>query len=148
GEAMRLVILGEGPERARLEALRARLGLEGSVELPGHCDDVVSWLGQADCFVLSSDYEGLPGVVVEALAAGLPVVSTDSTVGLRALVEDGRDGWIVPVRDARALTDAMGRVRELPADRQTMRARALRFSLENSAPLYLDKLRDLALSAA
>jgi len=72
-----LRILGEGPERRALEVQAARLGIAGSVYMPGHVDPLDGWLAEADAFVLSSDYEGVPAVVIEALAAGLPIIATD-----------------------------------------------------------------------
>ncbi len=101
-----LVIAGEGAERAQLEALAAELGVADRVSLPGHALDVAARLGSADVFVLSSRYEGLGVVILEALAAGLPVVATDCGAAISDLVAEGR-GRLVPNHDVAALADAM-----------------------------------------
>lgn len=81
---LQLAIAGEGPERAPLEALLSQRGLEGQVRLLGHTPDIPALLGSADLLVLSSTVEGVPRVIVEALAAGLPVVATE-VEGLREI---------------------------------------------------------------
>jgi len=105
--AARLLILGEGEDRAELEALIAELGLGADVALPGFRDDAVSFMAHAALFVLSSKWEGLPTVLIEALAAGTPVVSTDCPSGPREILQEGRLGALVPVGDSAALADAM-----------------------------------------
>ena len=87
----RLVILGEGPERPALEALIAQLGLSAEVEMPGFAQNVPDWLRRASLFILSSRYEGLPAVVLEAMAANCPVLATDCFPAARALLE-GQEG--------------------------------------------------------
>ncbi|MBC7521330.1 MAG: glycosyltransferase, partial [Sandarakinorhabdus sp.] len=99
-----LAIIGEGGARRQIEARIKALGVEASVRLPGH-GAVMPALAEADVFVLSSDYEALPAVVVEALASGLPVVATDCCVSMCSLVGDF--GTVVPRRDAAALATAM-----------------------------------------
>ncbi|POA63009.1 glycosyltransferase, partial [Pseudomonas sp. DP16D-R1] len=79
----------EGPERRALEAQAARLGIAGSVYMPGHVDPLDAWLAEADAFVLSSDYEGVPAVVIEALAAGLPIIATDCCCSMADLLGHG-----------------------------------------------------------
>lgn len=129
-----LTIVGEGGERGRLERQIATLGLAGRVHLPGH-GAVTPALAAADVFVLSSDYEALPAVVVEALASGLPVVATDCCVSMRSLVGDF--GSIVPCGDAGLLAAAM---RNQPALTDTQRAAAATamraFTVERAAGLY------------
>jgi glycosyltransferase involved in cell wall biosynthesis len=106
--AARLLILGEGEDRAGLEALIAELGLGADdVALPGFRDDAVSFMAHAALFVLSSAWEGLPTVLIEALAAGTPVVSTDCPSGPREILQEGRLGALVPVGNSAALADAM-----------------------------------------
>ena len=103
----RLMILGEGEERPRLEALARELGVAEDMALPGFRDDAVSHMAGAALFVLSSAWEGLPTVLIEAMAAGARVVSTDCPSGPREILQDGRLGALVPVGDAPALADAM-----------------------------------------
>ncbi|MEG2172739.1 MAG: glycosyltransferase [Desulfovibrionaceae bacterium] len=103
-----LCILGEGPERPRLEALCRSLGVEDTVLLPGFMPPY-SAMRQARVFALSSDFEGLSLVIVEALALGLPVVSTDCPSGPREVLQDGAHGDLVPVADPEALAVALGR---------------------------------------
>ncbi|MBA2920500.1 glycosyltransferase [Sphingomonas sp. MAH-20] len=142
----RLAILGDGPERARLETLAQTLGIWDRVDLPGHVEPVGPWLVGSDCFVLSSDYEGVPAVLVEALAAAVPIVTTDCGVSIRSLLDDGRLGSIVPVRDEAALAAAMDAA---PAARPAeARARAARFTVERGAAEYLGLFRAVTLAAS
>ncbi len=130
----RLTILGEGSERARLERAIAAAGLADRVSMPGH-GPVQAALAAADVFVLSSAYEGVPAVVIEALAAGLPVVATDCSVSMRALV--GRFGTVVPLGDAAALAAAMLAQPALDADARAEAAEAMRaFTVERAAGAY------------
>lgn len=145
----RLVILGEGRLRGRLEALVARLGLKDKVSMPGHVDRPAKHFREADVFVLSSDYEGLGVVVVEALAAGLPLVVTDCSVNMAELTGGGRFGQMVPVGDEGALALAMQAAGELVAgeravDRTAMRALAAEFTVETSLAAQIGLFRRLA----
>ena len=103
----RLVILGEGKERASLEALVRELGIESDVSLPGFENNPFKYMRRADAFVLSSLWEGPGHVVIEALAAGVPIVATDCPAGPRETLLDGRLGSLVPVGDASAMADAI-----------------------------------------
>ena len=103
----RLMILGEGEERRSLEALVIELGLADNVALPGFRDCAAAYMAHSALFVLSSAWEGLPTVLIEALAAGTRVVSTDCPSGPREILQEGRLGTLVPVGDAGALTQAM-----------------------------------------
>lgn len=103
----RLVILGEGPERAGLESLVAAMGLDGSVDLPGRVLNPYPYMSRADAFVLSSRWEGLPSVLIEALFCGAPVVATDCPSGPVEILEGGRHGLLVPVGDVDALARGM-----------------------------------------
>ncbi len=120
----RLIILGEGEERAALEALIAELGVGDDVSLPGFHENAMAYMARAALFVLSSAWEGLPTVLIEALAAGTRVVSTDCPSGPREILQGGRLGALVPVGDsgalARAMTDALDRASEtVPFDALT-----------------------------
>jgi glycosyltransferase involved in cell wall biosynthesis len=103
----RLMILGEGEARPQLEALIRELGVTGDVALPGFREDATAYMRSAAVFVLSSAWEGLPTVLVEALAAGARVVSTDCPSGPREILQDGRLGALVPVGNPTALANAM-----------------------------------------
>jgi sugar transferase (PEP-CTERM/EpsH1 system associated) len=105
-ERLRLVIAGEGPQRAGLEARIAHLKLENRVRLLGNRTDVPALLAEFDIFALSSIAEGMPGVLLEAMAAGLPVVATD-VGGVGEVVSRGQSGLLVPARDIRALSNAL-----------------------------------------
>ncbi|RYG49454.1 glycosyltransferase, partial [bacterium] len=103
----RLMVLGEGEDRAALEAETARLGLTERVRWAGFVDNPFRYLSRARLLALSSDYEGLPTALIEALACGTPVVSTDCPSGPREILAGGRYGRLVPVRDPIALGDAI-----------------------------------------
>jgi glycosyltransferase involved in cell wall biosynthesis len=103
----RLIILGEGEDRPGLEALVRELGLADDVALPGFRDNAMAYMAGSAVFALSSVWEGLPTVLIEALAAGTRVVSTDCPSGPREILQEGRLGTLVPVGDAAALTGAM-----------------------------------------
>lgn len=103
----RLLILGEGKERALLEKTIREKGLAQDVSLPGFVDNPFAYMSRAALFVLSSRWEGLPTVLIEALCCGTPVVSTDCPSGPREILQDGRFGELVPVGDANALAKAM-----------------------------------------
>jgi glycosyltransferase involved in cell wall biosynthesis len=111
------VIVGDGPERERVEDELARRSLDGRLRLLGERHDVPRLLAHADVFVLASHSEGLPLSVIEAMAAGLPVVASD-VGGLRELVRDGETGTLVSPGDPTALADAL---RPLLADRALRR---------------------------
>jgi glycosyltransferase involved in cell wall biosynthesis len=136
-----LVILGEGPKRRRLEALARRLGVAGRVKLLGHCRDVGHWLARADLFVLASEYEGVPAVVVEAMAAGLPIVATDSSAAMGALLGHGRFGRLVNCGDEDGLAWAIAEAGIDPPDVEGARGQAARFQVERGGPAYLRVMR-------
>ena len=103
----RLVLLGEGSRRAELAALTGQLGLESDVKLDGFVTNPYPYLRQAKVFVLSSAWEGLGNVLIEALACGTPVVSTDCPSGPAEILDGGRFGTLVPVGDAQRLATAI-----------------------------------------
>jgi glycosyltransferase involved in cell wall biosynthesis len=132
----RLTILGEGGERARIEREIARLGMGARVRLAGHVADAGPWLRRAHVFALSSDYEGVPAVIAEALAAGLAIVATDCSVSMADMLGDGRFGTLVPVGDEDRLAHALDAARAAVPDRAAMVAQADRFTVERAAALY------------
>jgi glycosyltransferase involved in cell wall biosynthesis len=115
GRSLNLLIAGEGGEEHNLRDLCDQLGLGGIVDLLGYRNDVHDLLSSADAFLLSSRWEGLPNVVMEAMAAGVPVVATD-VGGVRELIVDGVSGHIAPANDAAALAAAMARLMDATAE--------------------------------
>ena len=135
---LRLLLLGDGPLRPLLERRVRELGIAADVALPGFVDNVLPWMRRASAFVLSSRWEGLPGVLLEAMACGCPVVSTDCPSGPREILDGGRFGPLVPVGDADALAEAIGRVLDAPPPAELLRARAAEFDLAAAIPRYLE----------
>jgi glycosyltransferase involved in cell wall biosynthesis len=115
-----LTIFGEGEERATLTAQAAALGLGDRVRLPGYTPDPSAAIAGAGAVVLTSDFEGVPGVLREAIAAGTPVITTDSSVAVREILTSPAQGSVVAVDDADALVAAIaywlepGRARPTP----------------------------------
>ncbi|MBX7502165.1 glycosyltransferase [Qipengyuania sp. YG27] len=142
-----LLIAGEGPERARLSRLVGDLRLEQRVRLPGHVDDPVAAFADADVLVISSDYEGVPAVVIEAIAAGVPIISTDCSSSMDWLTGSGKFGLLVPRGDDRALAEAICQAPGLNPDRRAMRRFAQQFTIERSSGSYLEQLDRLACKA-
>ena len=134
---LRLMILGEGPDRTALQAEIDALGLGARVALPGFDPNPFRYLSRARLFVLSSAWEGLPGVLIQAMACGTPVVSTDCPSGPREVLENGRLGPLVPVGDAEALAAAIARTLEQPLPAATLKAGAVQYRLAPVSRRYL-----------
>ncbi|MGB9898186.1 glycosyltransferase [Thermanaerothrix sp.] len=133
----RLMILGDGEDRSKLEALVQELGLEEDVALPGFVHNPYNYMKRAAVFVLSSRWEGLPTVLIEAMACGCPVVSTDSPSGPAEILEGGKWGTLVPVGDADLLAKAIVQILERPPNREFLRKRGLEFSVDRAVQQYL-----------
>lgn len=133
----RLVILGEGKERQRLEALTHTLGVTGDVDMPGFAANPFPYMRHAAVLALSSAFEGFANVVAEALAVGTPVAATDCPHGPREILEDGRYGALSPVGDPHALAHGMQTMMSSPPDEALLRARAKTFSSAAIAQCYL-----------
>jgi glycosyltransferase involved in cell wall biosynthesis len=106
----RLVILGDGELRGKLEVLSRRLGIAEDVDFPGYIENPYSYMRLAKVFVLSSDWEGLPTVLIEALACGCSVISTDCPGGSREILSGGIYGDLVPIDDPKSLAESINRV--------------------------------------
>ena len=139
----RLVIVGEGRERKRLERLIRGLGLTGRISLPGWFENPFALMARASLFVVSSMYEGFSRVLVEAMACGCPCVSTDCPAGPAEILGNGEYGALVPVGNATALAEAMCRVLERPPDRHLLKQRAAWFSVDRAAMKHELLLSDL-----
>jgi glycosyltransferase involved in cell wall biosynthesis len=133
----RLVIFGEGKRRPQLEALAAELGVSGRVNLPGHVENPFSHVAAADLFVLCSTFEGFCNALVEALVAGTPVVSTDCPSGPREILDGGRYGPLVPVKDPAALARAIREALAQPPAPADLAEAVARLEIEQSIPRYL-----------
>jgi glycosyltransferase involved in cell wall biosynthesis len=139
----RLVLLGEGRrERAKLEAMVEQLGLQEAVYLPGFVKNPHAYMSRAAALVLTSRWEGSPNVLVEAMACGTPVVSTDCQSGPREILEDGRYGRLCPVGDSRQIAQAILETLTDPVPPESLRRRAEDFAVENSVKNYLGVLMD------
>jgi glycosyltransferase involved in cell wall biosynthesis len=123
-----LIILGEGQDRASLVRLAAELGLAERTHFPGFVDNPFRVLGRAAVFVLSSHFEGCPNVLLQAMACGVPVVSTDCPSGPREILQHEAQGLLAPVGDAVGLARAIARQLEQPGDMRAVRARAEDFA--------------------
>ena len=126
----RLVILGEGRERDALAGLARELGVAEGVDLPGFVVNPFTWMSRARVFAVSSIDEGLSMVLVEAMACGTPVVSTDCPHGPREVLEGGRWGPLVPVGDAHALAEAILETLRDPLPPAGLVSRSRAFSVE------------------
>ena len=136
----RLLILGEGRERATLEALASELSIAKNVSLPGFEPNPYAFLARASVFVLSSAWEGLPNALIEALACGCPVVSTNCPSGPQEILSNGTFGPLVPVGDHLALAEAILQTLEHPPNVERLRSRAAEFDIQTITEQYLQAL--------
>ncbi len=135
----RLMILGEGEERAALIALARKLGVSEDVELSGFTDNPYAYMRQAALFVLSSAWEGLPTVLIEALAVGVPIVATDCPSGPIEILESGKYGSLVPVGDVGAMAAAMYKAVTAKRSRPDNSSWA-KFTVPSATARYIDTL--------
>ncbi len=144
----RLAIVGDGPERGRMEDLAAALGIEKKVIFLGYRKNSFKYMARADIFVLSSSWEGFGNVIIEAMACGVPVIATRCPSGPEEIITDGRDGLLVPVGDETALAEAMVRLlQDSPARRRlarNARKRSEDFHLERMVRAYEEAIAGAA----
>lgn len=131
-----LILLGDGPDRESLHQLVSSLGLQDRVTMPGFVPNVEGWLHQADLFVLPSKYEGLPAVVLEAMAANCPILSTDCFPSARDLIEPAEGCAIIERPDASLLADMIDASLSLPRPTH-LHAVARHYSIENGVESHL-----------
>ena len=137
---VRLIVLGEGSLRRDLLSLARELRIAEDVDFPGFVENPYAFMARASLFVLSSRNEALPTVLIEAMACGCPVVSTDCPVGPTEILEGGRFGELVPTRDPAALADAMERALDAPPRPDVLRERAAFFGVERAVDRYEELL--------
>jgi glycosyltransferase involved in cell wall biosynthesis len=135
-----LMIVGEGVQRPELEALIHALHLESDVALPGFVSNPFSYMAQADVFVSTSIYEGFPNVLLEAMACGAPVISSDCPSGPSELLMDGKYGSLFPVGDVESLATQMITMLEKPTDPDLLRTRAKDFDINTISNQYIHVL--------
>ena len=140
---VRLVILGDGPERANLIQLADNLGVKDDLFMPGFVENPYKYMRNATVFALSSRWEGLPTVLIEALACGTPVISTDCPHGPREILEEGRWGTLVPVNDCNALANALKKSLVNPPP-TIPRDSWLKFTSEYAISGYVELLENIA----
>lgn len=133
-----MIIGGEDNLRAELEALIHELGLDADAQLPGFAENPYAYMAKAAVFVLSSKYEGFGNVLVEAMATGTPVVSTDCEDGPAEILEGGKYGPLVSVGDVSALSQAILNTLDQPLEAHVLQKRAQAFTTDKITRQYLD----------
>lgn len=136
-DADRLTIHGDGPERKALMALAQKLGINDRVTFAGHVPDPASRLPNFDIFLLSSDYEGVPAVILEALAAGLPIIATRCSASMAMLTGHGTLAHLVEPGDLEQMSAAIGEAHRLSQSPAHSLAQARRFTIERASRAYL-----------
>ncbi len=139
----RLILLGEGALRSQLETQIEALGLQDEVALPGFEPNPYPYMKCAAAFVLSSRWEALPTVLIEAMACGCQSIGTRCPYGVEEILADGEFGQLVPVEDAITLAQAMKTAIDSPISPEAIRLRAADFSVDRAVDLYLALIAQL-----
>jgi len=137
---VKLIILGDGPLKMRLNSQIKELNLEDSIELAGYVDNPLNFYFNADVFVLSSRVEGLPNVLVEAMMCGCTPVSTDCPTGPRELLQDGKYGYIVPVDEHKKLAKAIISAIDTPIEQEKLQEAVKPFKEKTVIKSHFDAL--------
>jgi glycosyltransferase involved in cell wall biosynthesis len=138
----RLIILGEGGDLDSLRSLTREVGVEEDVDFPGFQKNPFAWLSKSSLFVLSSQWEGFGIVIVEAMALGIPVVSTDCASGPAEILENGKYGILVPVENPSALAAAISRTLDDPPSPDLLVAASKKYSVPKICEGYVRILLD------
>jgi len=133
----RLVILGDGRQRKKIESTINKLGLKDKVWLPGFVENPYKFMAKSDLFVLSSLWEGCPNVLIEAMSLGTPVVSTDCPSGPREILDNGKYGILVPPNSPKELAEAMLLTLRNPPDPEVVKNAVKRFDFIESCISYI-----------
>lgn len=139
---VKLIILGEGKERKNLEELIVRLGLQTVVNLPGFVDNPYAFMSRTDLLVLSSNWEGSPNVLIEALALGTPVVATNCHTGPQEILSPGLAKYLIPVGDQKALADKIHEALLAPPPKKLLQDSVQRYHQDKAIGHYLQIIRD------
>jgi glycosyltransferase involved in cell wall biosynthesis len=139
----RLIILGEGGERTKLEAMARQLGLENDILFPGFVENPYAYMSKASVFVLSSAWEGFGNVLAEALATGTPVVSTDCPSGPAEILEGGKYGRLVLVKDAEGLSEAILATLDNPLTVEFLQQRSKTYTVAGVVNQYIDLMKNI-----
>jgi len=138
----RLILIGDGPERENLKSLIVKHGLEMDVSMPGFISNPYVYFRQSSIFVLSSIWEGLPTVLIEALACGTRIISTDCPSGPNEILENGKWGVLVPVGDIASLAEQMSTLLDQPKPKPCTSSWR-KFTVDNSTKAYEELVRDV-----
>lgn len=136
--SIKLMILGEGEERSKLESLVHEFRLEDDASMPGFVVNPYAYMARSSLFVLSSAWEGLSNVLIEAMACGCPIVATDCPSGPYEILDGGKYGKLVPVGNCEAMAKAIIEALDAPKDSLKLQKRACEFSLERAVQQYAE----------
>ncbi len=143
GQPWRLAIVGDGPERPALQALARDLGVADRILFTGEVSDPFGFMMRARLAVCASVYEGLGNAIIEALACGTPVVSTDCPYGPAEILQGGRYGALTPVGDAPAMAASISEALNTAPDRAALTARGLNYTAVRAAERFLEIVAEL-----
>ena len=136
----RLILLGKGKRRASLKSLSEKLGIADRVDLPGFVENPYPFIASADVVVVSSRWEGLAVVLIEALALGTPVISTDCPSGHRDVLRNGSIGFLIPIDDHSGMAQAIFKTLNDPVPQKTLQEAARPYEIERSTQAYLEAM--------